>query len=101
MSYVPDVQSAQPKRELQGNNTGGNKSASEHNLVQKFEAAARDVATTVREHPYAALAVATGLAFSVGALWKLRRPSQQSQLENLMGRLPDFVNAKQLKSYFR
>jgi len=45
---------------------------------------ARDIA---RQHPLATLAVAGGLAFAIGALWKLQRPSKTSHVDTLMERL--------------
>jgi hypothetical protein len=62
---------------------------------------ANDLAETVKEHPYATLAVATGLAFAIGALWKIRATPRQSQQEALMGRLPELPSAARLRSYWR
>jgi hypothetical protein len=55
-------------------------------LGQMSDAAttARDIA---RQHPLATLAVAGGLAFAIGALWKLQRPSKTSHVDTLMERL--------------
>ena len=57
-------------------------------LDQASEAAtvARD---TVKEHPLATLAVVGGLAFAIGALWKLQRSSKSSRVDTLMARLSD------------
>jgi ElaB/YqjD/DUF883 family membrane-anchored ribosome-binding protein len=46
-------------------------------------------AEMVKEHPFATLAVAAGLAFAVGALWKIRSSSKQSRLDALLAQLPD------------
>jgi hypothetical protein len=53
---------------------------------QATEAAtvARDA---VKEHPIMTLAVVGGLAFAIGALWKLQRPSKTSHVDTLMERL--------------
>jgi hypothetical protein len=53
---------------------------------QATEAAtvARD---TVKEHPITTLAVVGGLAFAIGALWKLQRLSKTSRVDRLMERL--------------
>jgi ElaB/YqjD/DUF883 family membrane-anchored ribosome-binding protein len=48
--------------------------------------AARD---TVREHPVATAAVIAGLAFAVGALWKIGQGRQQTRAESLLARLSD------------
>jgi hypothetical protein len=45
---------------------------------------------TAKEYPYATIAIAAGLAFAVGALWKgARSYRRQSQLEAMMARLQD------------
>jgi len=44
---------------------------------------------TVKEHPIITLAVVGGLAFAVGALWKLQRSSKASHVDTLMERLSD------------
>jgi hypothetical protein len=43
----------------------------------------------VKEHPVTTLAIVGGLAFAIGALWKLQRPSKASHVDTLMGRLSD------------
>jgi len=48
--------------------------------------AARD---TVMEHPIATLAVIGGLAFAVGALWKIGQSRQRSPVDSLLGRLSE------------
>jgi hypothetical protein len=55
-------------------------------LDQVSEAAtvARD---TVKENPITTLAVVGGLAFAIGALWKLQRSSRASHVDTLMERL--------------
>ena len=47
-----------------------------------------DIADAIRERPYTALAIAAGVAFAVGALWKLgqNRPSLLGHLPELPGR---------------
>jgi hypothetical protein len=55
---------------------------------QASEAAtvARD---TVKEHPITTLAVVGGLAFAIGALWKMQRASKTSRVDRLMERFSD------------
>ena len=48
-----------------------------------------DIADAVRERPFTALAVAAGLAFAAGALWKLGRQRPQTRFEALRAQLPD------------
>jgi hypothetical protein len=51
--------------------------------------AARD---SVKEHPIATVAVIAGLAFAIGALWKVGRARQPSRLEGLLSRLSELPN---------
>ena len=55
-------------------------------IDQATEAAtvARD---TVKEHPLTTLAVVGGLAFAIGALWKLQQSSKTSRVDTLMQHL--------------
>lgn len=48
-----------------------------------------DIADAIRERPYTALAVAAGLAFAIGALWKLGQQRPQTRLESLLNQLPE------------
>jgi ElaB/YqjD/DUF883 family membrane-anchored ribosome-binding protein len=57
---------------------------------------AGDVGAAMKQHPYATLAIAAGLAFAVGALWKVRSSSRQSQVEALLSRLPDLPGRDRL-----
>jgi hypothetical protein len=84
--------------------------AEQHNegLVQNANALgecageiAGDIASTVKEHSYATIAVVAGLAFAIGALWKLRSPARQSQVEALMARLPELPTAERIRSFWR
>jgi ElaB/YqjD/DUF883 family membrane-anchored ribosome-binding protein len=70
-------------------------------LGGRAEEVVSDVASTVKEHPLATLAIAAGLAFAVGALWKLRTPSRQSQVEALLARLPELPKAERIRSMWR
>jgi DUF883 C-terminal glycine zipper region len=67
-------------------------------LGERTEEVMNDVASTVKEHPLATLAIAAGLAFAIGALWKLRTPARQSQVEALLDRLP---KAERIRSMWR
>jgi hypothetical protein len=48
-----------------------------------------DIADAIRERPYTALAVAAGLAFAAGALWKLGQQRPHGSLESLLRNLPE------------
>jgi ElaB/YqjD/DUF883 family membrane-anchored ribosome-binding protein len=79
---------------------GANELASQ--VGEQARVAADQATATVKEHPVITIAVAAGLAFALGALWKMRAPSRQSQIEALMSRLPDRLpTASQIKSYWR
>ena len=67
---------------------------------EQIERAANTVVATVKEYPMTTLAVAAGLAFAVGALWKVGR-SQPSRWDALQARMPEIPSARQLKSYWR
>ncbi len=61
---------------------------------------AGDLAETIKEHPYATIALAAGLAFAIGALWKIQANSRRSQLEQWMSYLPN-MNSNSFRSYWR
>ena len=60
----------------------------QHALDQATEAAAvaRDA---VKEHPITTLVAIGGLAFALGALWKMQRSSKTSRVDTLMDRLSE------------
>ena len=57
---------------------------------------ANETVKTARENPYTTVAIAAGLAFALGALWKMRSSRQQSNLDALIARLPDMPNRNNL-----
>jgi hypothetical protein len=57
---------------------------------------AGDLGTSVKEHPYATLAIAAGPAFTAGALWKLEHQRPQSRLEALLAQLPEVPSRNSL-----
>jgi hypothetical protein len=73
---------------------------SANEMRERVGEVANDLAETVKEHPYATLAVAAGLAFAIGALWKIRATPRQSQLAALVSRLPELPSAERLRSYW-
>lgn len=60
-----------------------------------------DIADAIREHPFTTLAVAAGLAFAVGALWKLGQSRPQTRLEALLGQLPQLPGRDNLPASWR
>ena len=57
---------------------------------------AGEIAAAARERPYTTIAIAAGLAFAFGALWKMRAGRQQSNLDALLARLPDMPSRSSL-----
>lgn len=57
---------------------------------------AGEIAAAARERPYTTIAIAAGLAFAFGALWKMRAGRQQSNLDALLARLPDIPSRSSL-----
>lgn len=55
----------------------------------RAQSLAEDLASAVKERPYAALAIAAGAAFALGAFWMLGRQRQHTQLEALRGYLAE------------
>jgi ElaB/YqjD/DUF883 family membrane-anchored ribosome-binding protein len=49
---------------------------------------AGEVAAAARQRPFTTIAIAAGLAFAVGALWKIRT-NRQSNMDALLARLPE------------
>jgi hypothetical protein len=50
---------------------------------------AGELGLAIKERPYATLAIAAGLAFAVGAVWKLGQRRPQSRLDSLLAQWPD------------
>jgi hypothetical protein len=55
----------------------------------RAETMTEELAAAIKNRPYATLAIAAGLAFAVGALWKLGHRRPQTRLEALRAQLPD------------
>jgi hypothetical protein len=70
-------------------------------LGGRAEEVVSDFASTLKEHPFAAFAITAGLAFAVGALWKLRTPSRKSQVQTLLAGLPELPKAERIRSMWR
>lgn len=58
-------------------------------LAHKAGTLASELGTAVKERPYTTLAIAAGLAFAFGALWKLSHSRQTSTLEAWIARMPE------------
>jgi len=58
-------------------------------LGARAETMAEELAAAVKERPYTTLAIAAGLAFAVGAIWKIGHRQPPTRLEALRARMPD------------
>ena len=56
-----------------------------------------DIAEAIRERPYTALAVAAGLAFAAGALWKLGPQRRPGTLESLLRNMPEMPSRDSIR----
>ena len=70
-------------------------------MVETAQTAASDAVAEIKERPYAAIAIAGGLAFAFGALWMLRRHRAPSRLDQLMAQLPDMPSRSSLMKAWR
>jgi hypothetical protein len=55
----------------------------------KVQTLTEELADSLKKRPYITLAIAAGLAFAVGALWKLSHRRPPSSMQALRARLPD------------
>ena len=55
----------------------------------RAETVVEELVTEIKNRPYATLAIAAGLAFALGALWKLGHRRPQTRLQALRAQLPD------------
>ena len=58
----------------------------------RAETVAEELVVAIKNRPYATLAITAGLAFAVGALWKLGHRRPRTRLEALRAQLPDVRN---------
>ena len=63
-------------------------------MTDRAEGLAGDIGAAVRDRPYTTLAMAAGLAFAVGALWKIGHQRPQSRWEALTARLPELPSGQ-------
>ena len=55
----------------------------------RSETIAEELAAAIKERPYTTLAIAAGLAFAVGAIWKIGHRQPPTRIEALRARMPD------------
>ena len=58
-------------------------------LAARAETIAEELAAAIKERPYTTLAIAAGLAFAVGAIWKIGHRQPSTRIEALRARMPD------------
>ena len=58
-------------------------------LAARAETIAEELAAAIKERPYTTLAIAAGLAFAVGAIWKIGHRQPPTRVEALRARMPD------------
>jgi len=58
-------------------------------LGARAETIAEELAAAIKERPYTTLAIAAGLAFAVGAIWKIGHRQPPTRIEALRARMPD------------
>jgi hypothetical protein len=61
---------------------------------------ASELASAIKDRPYAILAIAAGLGFAIGAVWQLRSRRPQSRLEALLAQMAELTPSRLgLQSY--
>jgi len=74
----------------------------EDEFGERAGAMARDLRAAIEQHPYTTLAIAAGLAFAVGALWKLGQNRQPySRLHAWRAQLPELPSREDLLRRWR
>jgi hypothetical protein len=54
---------------------------------------AGEIGSAVKQNPYTSLAIAAGLAFAVGALWKMGG-QRQSRMDSLLSNIPSDLQSR-------
>jgi hypothetical protein len=62
---------------------------------------ASEVSAGLKERPYMTLAIAGGLAFAVGALWKLNQRSSPSRYKRMLAQMADLPKAQDMPNWLR
>jgi hypothetical protein len=65
-------------------------------LGRRARSMSSELVSAIEERPYTTLAIAAGLAFAVGALWKLNQGRPQSRWESWHNALPDLPRPETL-----
>jgi hypothetical protein len=70
-------------------------------MSERAGSIAQELASSVRERPYTTLAIAAGLAFAIGAVWKLGQRRPPSRMERLFAQLPEVPDRHSLARWWR
>ncbi len=76
-------------------------SQSARELGSRAGSMAEELAVAIKERPYTTLAVAAGLAFALGAVWKLGHRQPPSRLQSLLAQLPEMPTRESLLGRWR
>src|SRR5262245_26288194 len=72
-----------------------------HDISERAGSIAQELASAIRERPYTTLAIAAGLAFAIGAVWKLGHRRPPSAMERLFAQLPELPDRHDLARWWR
>ena len=70
-------------------------------MTNRAGSIAQELASSVRERPYTTLAIAAGLAFAIGAVWKLGQRQPPSAMERLLAQMPELPDRHSLTRWWR
>ena len=62
---------------------------------------AEELVAAIKERPYTTLAITAGLAFAMGAVWKLGHRRPPSRLESLLAHLPQLPSRESVLQRWR
>jgi hypothetical protein len=94
MAQASDYHTGETPQARHGQTEGIMEHVSE--IGERAETLVGDLGAAIKERPYTTLAIAAGLAFAVGALWKLGQQKPQTRLDSLLSRLPELPDAHSL-----
>jgi len=72
-----------------------------HDFRYRAESIGEELVAAVKERPYTTLAITAGLAFAVGAVWKLGHRPPPSRLQTLLAQLPQMPSRERLLERWR
>lgn len=60
-----------------------------------------DLGGAIQSRPYTSLMVAVGVAFAVGAIWKLGHRREATRLDRLLAQFPELPDRRSLERWWR